>query len=51
MTAKGQIGQRQERPELPRVTGQVLARADLRDAPINEHHDRAGLADRITAVW
>ena len=32
------------------MTRQFFVRADLRDAPINEHHDRVGLADRIVAV-
>jgi hypothetical protein len=40
----------EERTELPRVAGQFLVRANLRDAPIEEDHDRVGLADRIVAM-
>ena len=40
----------EERPELPRVAGQFLVRADFRDAPIHEDYDGISLADRIVAV-
>jgi hypothetical protein len=40
----------EKRPELPRVAGQLLVCADLRDAPIEGDHDRVGLADRIVAM-
>src|SRR5712692_3660789 len=52
--ARSRVGMRslrqEERPELPRMTGQFLVRADLRDTPIYQHDDGVGLADGIVAV-
>src|SRR5690348_2694089 len=40
----------EERPELARMAGQFLVRANLSDTSVHQHHNGVGFADRIVAV-